>query len=380
MDSAGPPTVHSPGRLHPAGEGVVKALGDWTTATLGEIEKPVLQSARGAAGARSLDVSELGPLDTNGALLLRQVASVLGNGQPLAFVGLRPDQERLFAVIETAIEGHVEPLPEGNPISRVLERVGRTAVEQGKEGIELLSFIGAVTLTILGLIVRPWRIRWKALVTQLEATGLNALPIVGLLNFLIGVVIAYQAANQLSKFGAELLTVDSVGVGVLRELGVLITAIIVAGRSGSAFTAQIGSMRVNQEVDAMQALGLDPLQVLCAPRIIALVIALPLLVFFADVMGVLGGAVAAMFALDITMTQFAKQLQVAVSVDHFWVGMVKAPVMAAVIAAIGCFQGLKVSSNAESVGRRTTQAVVQSVFFVITIDAVFSVFFLIIGV
>jgi phospholipid/cholesterol/gamma-HCH transport system permease protein len=380
MDSALPTKIHSPGRLDPDGGGVVKALGDWTTPSLGEIEKSVLQSARGAAGALSLDVSELGPLDTNGALLLRQAASVLGNGQPVAFAGLRPDQERLLAVIQTAIEGHVEPLPEGNSISRVLERVGRTAVEQGKEGIELLSFIGAVTLTILGLITRPWRIRWKALVTQLEATGLNALPIVGLLNFLIGVVIAYQAANQLSKFGAELLTVDSVGVGVLRELGVLITAIIVAGRSGSAFTAQIGSMRVNQEVDAMQALGLDPLQVLCAPRIIALVIALPLLVFFADVMGILGGAVAAMFALDITMTQFARQLQVAVSVDHFWVGMVKAPVMAAVIAAIGCFQGLKVSSNAESVGRRTTQAVVQSVFFVITIDAVFSVFFLIIGV
>ena len=182
------------------------------------------------------------------------------------------------------------------------------------------------------------------------------------------------------RFGAQLLTVDSVGVGVLRELAVLITAIIIAGRSGSAFTAQIGSMQVNQEIDAMRAIGLNPLEVLCAPRIMALMISLPLLVFYAGVMGILGGAVAAMFALDITMTQFAKQLQVAVSIDHFWVGIVKAPVMAMVIATIGCFQGLKVSSNAESVGRRTTQSVVQGVFFVIAIDAVFSIFFLIIGV
>lgn len=362
------------------GDGVVRAGGDWSTGGLGAVERAVSDALRGAAAATQIDISGIQRLDTNGVMLLQHVAARLSGDAPPDVVGARREHAELIQVVTSAQHPPAPAPTRGGAIGRVLERLGRVAVDQAKEGLELLSFVGQATLSVTGLLVRPWRIRWKALVTQLEATGLNALPIVGLLNFLIGVVVAYQAANQLSKFGAELLTVDSVGVGVLRELGVLITAIIVAGRSGSAFTAQIGSMRVNQEVDAMQALGLDPIEVLCAPRIIALMIALPLLVFYADVMAILGGAVAAMFALDITLTQFAKQLQAAVSVDHFWVGFVKAPVMAAVIAAIGCFQGLKVSSNAESVGRRTTQSVVQAVFFVIAIDAVFSVFFLIIGI
>lgn len=361
------------GRLVSDGTGVAAAVGDWTTPSLGQIERSLDARAR----AERLDISGLERLDTNGVLLLHRVAQALGATD---MVGASAEHARLIEVVREAHARHVPEPPEGTAIGRVLEKLGRVAVQQGREALELLSFLGAATLTVGGLVLRPWRIRWRALVTQIEATGLNALPIVGLLNFLIGVVVAYQAATQLEKFGAQLLTVDSVGVGVLRELGVLITAIIVAGRSGSAFTAQIGSMRVNQEVDAMQALGLDPLAILVAPRIIALAITLPLLVFYADVMGILGGAVAAMFALDITIVQFAKQLQAAVSIDHFWVGMVKAPVMAVIIASIGCFQGLKVSSSAESVGRRTTQSVVQAVFFVIAIDAVFSVFFLIIGV
>jgi len=358
------------------------ASGNWTTPALAGVETAIDRLIRSGARASRIDLSTIDRLDTNGVLELFEAARRLGvdAGAPAAFIGAKPDHARLIEVVERAIAAP-DPEPDrGSAIGRVLERLGRTTVDVASEGLELLSFVGASTVTILRMIAAPWRIRWRSLVTQIEATGLNALPIVGLLNFLIGVVVAYQAANQLEKFGAQLLTVDSVGIGVLRELGVLITAIIVAGRSGSAFTAQIGSMRVNQEVDAMQALGLDPIEILCAPRIMALVLVLPLLTFYADIMGVLGGAVAAMFALDITITQFAKQLQAAVSINHFWVGLVKAPVMAAVIAAIGCFHGLKVSSNAESVGRRTTQSVVQAVFFVIAIDAVFSVFFLIIGV
>lgn len=361
------------------GEGTGHPLGDWTTVPLGVAERSA-QKARKGGALKSLNLSGLTKLDTNGALALLRLAEQAGSDGLIPLDNPKPEHARLLEVVIKA-HGKDKPPPEdGTAIGRVLARLGETAVNQSKEGLELLSFVGAATVTIFGLLIRPWRIRWKPLISQVEATGLNALPIVGLLNFLIGVVIAYQAANQLEKFGAQLLTVDSVGVGVLRELAVLITAIIIAGRSGSAFTAQIGSMRVNQEVDAMQALGLNPLEVLCAPRIIALMISLPLLVFYADVMGILGGAVAAMFALDITLVQFAKQLQAAVSIDHFWVGMVKAPVMAAVIAIIGCFHGLKVSSSAESVGRRTTQSVVQGVFFVIAIDAVFSIFFLLIGV
>lgn len=361
-------------------DGVVKVAGDWSTASLGAVERAVASTERPAMAPTAVDLSGLDRLDTTGVLLLRRVVLDLGAPADVNLVGAKPEHMQLMQVVAGALAPTPPVAEAGSAVGRVLDRLGRTTIDVLSEGIELLSFVGAATLSVGGLVIRPWRIRWRPFITQIEATGLNALPIVGLLNFLIGVVIAYQAANQLEKFGAQLLTVDSVGVGVLRELGVLITAIIVAGRSGSAFTAQIGSMRVNQEVDALQALGLDPLVVLCAPRILALIITLPLLVFFADVMGILGGAVAAMFALDITMTQFAKQLQAAVSVDHFWVGIVKAPVMAAVIAAIGCFHGLKVSSNAESVGRRTTQSVVQGVFFVIAIDAVFSVFFLVIGI
>lgn len=368
------------GRLEARGDGVVAVVGDWSTAALSDVEQNLRSFGRSAGAPSAFDLGGLEKIDVNGVLLLRRAAASLGADENIRLIDARPEHSQLIDVVAEASKAPPFAEPSGTAIGRILDHLGRSAVDALSEGVELLSFIGASTITIISLIVRPWRIRWRALVTQIEATGLDALPIVGLLNFLIGVVIAYQAANQLSKFGAELLTVDSVGVGVLRELGVLITAIIVAGRSGSAFTAQIGSMRVNQEVDAMQALGLNPLEVLCAPRIVALIIVLPLLTFYADVMGILGGAVAAMFALDITLTQFAKQLQAAVSINHFWVGMVKAPVMAAVIAAIGCFHGLKVSSNAESVGRRTTQSVVQAVFFVIAIDAVFSVFFLIIGV
>lgn len=360
-------------------DGTGRVIGDWTTVPLGAVERSA-QKARKSGALKTLDLSGLTRLDTNGALALLRLAEQAGADGLIPLQDPKPEHARLLEVVIKA-HGKDKPVPEdGSAIGRILARLGETTINQAREALELLSFVGAVTLTILGLLIRPWRIRWKPLISQIEATGLNALPIVGLLNFLIGIVIAYQAANQLSKFGAQLLTVDSVGVGVLRELAVLITAIIIAGRSGSAFTAQIGSMQVNQEIDAMRAIGLNPLEVLCAPRIMALMISLPLLVFYAGVMGILGGAVAAMFALDITMTQFAKQLQVAVSIDHFWVGIVKAPVMAMVIATIGCFQGLKVSSNAESVGRRTTQSVVQGVFFVIAIDAVFSIFFLIIGV
>lgn len=358
--------------------GVGSAVGDWSTGRLGVVEKSARRAIKGLV-LTSIDLSGVTKLDTNGALALLRLAERPGKAA-VSIEGANAECQRLLEVVIKAHGADTEEAKSGSAIGRIVANIGEAAVNQSREGLELLSFVGAATATIFGLLLRPWRIRWKPLIAQIEATGLKALPIVGLLNFLIGVVIAYQAANQLEKFGAQLLTVDSVGIGILRELAVLITAIIIAGRSGSAFTAQIGSMRVNQEVDAMQALGLNPLEVLCAPRIVALLITLPLLVFYAGVLGIFGGAVAAMFALDITLIQFAKQLQAAVSIDHFWVGMVKAPVMAVAIAIIGCFHGLKVSSNSESVGRRTTQSVVMGIFFVIVIDAIFSIFFLVIGV
>jgi conserved hypothetical integral membrane protein len=268
-----------------------------------------------------------------------------------------------------------EPKVKPHPIYDMLERTGRTAVQAFREGLDLLSFLGLITITFGRLILNPRRLRVRAVLFHIEQTGLNALPILGLLSFLIGVVLAFQGADQLRRFGAELFVVNLLGISILREIGILMTAIIVAGRSGSAFTAQIGTMKVNQEVDAISTLGLDVVELLVVPRALALMITLPLLAFYADIMGLFGGAVMSYATLDITFGQFIRQLHVAVTLPHFLVGLVKAPVFALVIAMVGCYEGLKVSGSAESVGTLTTKSVVESIFLVIVIDAVFSVLF-----
>jgi phospholipid/cholesterol/gamma-HCH transport system permease protein len=223
-------------------------------------------------------------------------------------------------------------------------------------------------------------LRFAAMVHQVEETGISALPIVGLLAFLIGIVLAYQGADQLKRFGAQIFTINLLGVGVLREIGGLITAIIVAGRSGSAFTAHLGSMRVNQEIDAMQAMGLNTVDTLVLPRIIGLVISLPLLTFYANIMALIGGATMCYFDLGITIPVFLRQLNQAVSVNTLMVGLIKAPVFAFVIALVGCYEGFQVERNAASVGLLTTRSVVESVFLVIVLDAAFSIMFSVLGV
>ncbi len=209
----------------------------------------------------------------------------------------------------------------------------------------------------------------------MEKAGLDAMPIVGLLSFLIGVVMAYQGADQLRRFGAEIYTVNLLGVSILRELGVLLAAIIIAGRSGSAFTAQIGTMQVNQEIDALRTLGLDPVEVLVLPRLFGLVLTLPLLVFYADAMGLLGGGLMTWASLGISTPRFLEQLRSAITEWTLWVGIIKAPFFAAIIAMIGCYEGFNVTGSADSVGRLTTQSVVESIFVVIVADAAFSILF-----
>jgi len=217
-------------------------------------------------------------------------------------------------------------------------------------------------------------------VHQVEETGLTALPIVGLLAFLLGIVITYQGADQLARFGAQIYTIDFLGVGFLRELGGLVTAIIVAGRSGSAFTAQIGSMKVNQELDAMQTIGLNVAEVLVLPRVLGLIIALPLLTFFADVIGVIGGMVMCYFDLGYTIPAFLREFQSAVTMKTLLVGIIKAPVFAFLIALVGCFEGMRVEGSADSVGQLTTRSVVESIFLIIAVDAGFSVLFSVLGI
>lgn len=356
-------------------------VGQWTTQQLARHDPALraldLQGARAAV----VDLSACRALDSAGAWVLdRTLDDLKRRGAEVSLVGGSPAVETLLGTIAGK---HVEmppaPRPD-DPLVAVVLRIGRETVRIGREVADLLSFLGLTVIVLLRSLAMPWRIRAVPLIAHMEQTGLNALPIVGLISFLVGVVLAYQGADQLARFGAQIFTVNLVAVGVLREMGILLTAIIVAGRSGSAFTAQIGTMKVNEEVDAMQTLGLDPMEVLVMPRVFALVLVLPLLTFYADVMGLLGGAVMATLVLDISFFQFVRQLSDAVTLWTFWVGIIKAPLFAFIIGMIGCYEGLQVSRSAESVGRQTTRAVVESIFLVIVLDALLSIFFSFIGI
>lgn len=328
-----------------------------------------------------LDLGRLDALDTVGAVLLLRLSERLTqDGHAVTIDGLRPEHAALFDAVREAGQTPKPVHRRPQPVVDMLIRIGRTTVEAGKEARDLVGFLGLVTVTFGRLLLQPSRLRLTSVMFHIEQTGLNALPILGLLSFLIGVVLAFQGADQLKRFGAELFVVNLLGISVLREIGILMTAIIVAGRSGSAFTAQIGTMKVNQEVDAISTLGLDPVELLVVPRALALMITLPLLAFYADIMGLFGGAVMSYATLDITFGQFIRQLQTAVSLNTFIVGLIKAPVFALVIAIVGCYEGLKVSGSAESVGTLTTKSVVEGIFLVIVIDALFSILFSFIGV
>ena len=354
---------------------LVTALGRWDLKATGGMARELESFALDGGGVR-LDLSRLDAMDTVGAYLLASLADRLAAaGHAVSLAGVRPEHAALFDAVRQAGREPSQPLPKPHPIIDMLERTGRTAVDAMREGLDLLAFLGLVTITFGRVLLNPRRLRGRAVLFHIEQTGLNALPILGLLSFLIGVVLAFQGADQLRRFGAELFVVNLLGVSILREIGILMTAIIVAGRSGSAFTAQIGTMKVNQEVDAISTLGLDVVELLVVPRALALIVSLPLLAFYADIMGLFGGAVMSYATLDIPFGTFIRQLQGAVTLPHFLVGIVKAPVFALVIAMVGCYEGLKVSGSAESVGTLTTKSVVESIFLVIVLDAVFSVLF-----
>ncbi|MEQ8247709.1 MAG: MlaE family lipid ABC transporter permease subunit [Alphaproteobacteria bacterium] len=363
------------------GRQVIAPVGRWAVGGLFAVEKEIRAMAAASAGPTLIDLAKVEVLDTAGAWTIYRTARDLeARGIAVDLVGVNDAQAAMIEAVRAA-ETEVEPdEPTGNSFVNMVEHVGRSAVDIGRETADLLGFFGLILTTAARALTRPHKLRTTSLFYHMEEVGLNAIPIVGLMAFLIGIVLAFQGASQLQRFGAEVFVVNLVAVSVLREIGVLMTAIIVAGRSGSAFTAQIGSMKVNEEVDAMQTLGLDPIEVLVLPRLFALVLTLPLLAFFADIMGLVGGGLMAWIALDISPATFIERLRDAVSMWSFWVGILKAPFFAFMIAMIGCYEGFQVTGSATSVGQRTTRAVVEAIFLVIVIDAAFSIFFQVVGI
>ncbi|MGV6804289.1 MAG: MlaE family lipid ABC transporter permease subunit [Ruegeria sp.] len=328
-----------------------------------------------------VDMSQIEAMDTGGAWMIADLANRFSAaGATVTFEGLAPAHSSL---LDTVSENLPKSVPAEAPHKGLipwLEDLGRGTVGAGRDTVSILGFLGLTLHRLARTLVMPWRLRRAALVSQMEETGFKALPIVALMGFLIGVVLAFQGATQLKQFGAEIFVVELISISVLRELGILLTAIIVAGRSGSAFTASIGSMKVQEEIDAMRTLGLDPIEVLVIPRVVALLIMLPILGFVADMAGLFGGALMSWIDLDVSPGMFITRLKENTSVWHLAVGLIKAPFFALVIGVIACWQAMQVRGSAQSVGQRTTASVVQSIFMVIAIDALFSIFFSEIGV
>lgn len=352
--------------------------GRWTVEEAAALEPRLLKEARGAGGDVVLDAAGIETMDLTGAWLLRSLERRLqDSGRRVEWAGRRPGQLEFIDRTESGIAKESQVLSEPSTgISRGLNELGLFAMLAKENALDFVGFVGAVSAAYGRVFGSLRRLRLASVVRHVHETGLTAVPIVALIAFLISVIIAYIGAQQLRKFGGEIFIVDLVTVSVLRELGVLLTAIIVAGRSGSAFAAELGAMKLNDEVDALRAIGMDPVEVLVLPRIFGLVIALPALTVVADAMGLAGGALLSWYLVDIPFGQYVERVQGSIAATTFWVGIIKAPVFAVLIAMVGTLRGMQVRTSSRELGRLTTMAVVQSIFLVILADAVFAVIFM----
>lgn len=357
----------------------LRIAGDWTLAHYASLKRTCEQLRSQYSPDTAVDLSQLGRLDTAGASLL---AELLGAERLERCTSTLSEANRaLLQTVYRSVQNYCIPVkqPERPVLIQLLSRIGRAVDALWQDTLQVLGFIGLILQTLLLRLFQPQRWRLTPLVAHLEQTGLDAAPIVALLTFLVGAVVAFLGATVLAAFGATIFTVDLVAFSFLREFAVLLTAILMAGRTASAFTAQIGSMKANEEIDAIRTLGLNPIELLVVPRVLALLIALPLLTFVAMICGMVGGAVVCALSLGISPAMFLSLLQTDIGVQHFLVGLAKAPFFAFLIAAIGCLEGFKVSGSAESVGAHTTSAVVQSIFVVIVLDAIAALFFMEMG-
>jgi phospholipid/cholesterol/gamma-HCH transport system permease protein len=361
-------------RIWLADDGALHCQGDWALSHLSSLERQIISLPVQEGSSLVCEAGGIVSMDTGGAWILwRTLKRFEQKGCRVDLRGLSPD---LHALVQTAAKNW----PGTEALSRPahaggFEKIGRFVARYVPLAKAALTFLGESSTNSFSLLLHPSQMRWRMLLQNLQIDGFNALPITGLLTFLMGVVIAYQGSEQLRAFGANIFIVDLVGISLLREIAPLVTAILVAGRSGSAYTAQIGTMRVTEELDALRTLGISPMSLLVLPRALALIIALPLLTVFADVVGVFGGMLIAWNRLGITFTEFLDRFEYAIALRHYLIGVGKTPVFAIIIALVGCHQGFQVSGGVDSVGRQTTVSVVQAIFLVIVSDAFFSILF-----
>ncbi|MBL8551976.1 MAG: MlaE family lipid ABC transporter permease subunit [Hyphomonadaceae bacterium] len=359
---------------------VLALKGDWTLENVSSLDAPLRVLAERIGPGAAVDVAGLGRMDVAGAYLVDRTirgGAAAGNlDAPIALRGAHDAAERLLNVARAS----VQPCPEGPRVEHglmaLVERAGRGMHLFWQEAILNLSFFGQTLAAVARVLVRPDRIRWVSVVNVMELAGLNALPIIMTLNFFVGLVVAFIGARTLQDFGATVFTVELVGVSVFREFACVITAVLLAGRTDSAFTAEIGSMKMRQEIDAMRVMGLDPMEALVAPRVIAMLVMTPLLTFAAVMAGLYGGLAACWSYLDVSPAMFFSRIRENVPAQHFWVGMMKTPAFALVLAVIGCRHGLSVGGDVGSLGKRVTTSVVQAIFVVILLDALFAIWFL----
>lgn len=356
--------------------------GEWTVLSLGRLEKKLTALYRSGESIESIDATGIRHLDTAGALVLHRLRNSLATRNELPpVISENKDYLDILEQIGACAGGKAPGAPRRpGPIVAFVNTLGKTIVSQVRQGRFLLAFFGHFLISCANVARKPRSVRLTSLIYHMEQTGLAAVPIVALLSFLIGLVIAYMGAQLLVQFGANIYVVNMVEISILRELGVLMTAIVVAGRSGSSFTAEIGAMQANEEVDAMRSMGLDPMALLVLPRVTALFIMLPALVFLSDIMAIFGGSIAALSSMDMSLSSFALRFQQTAHLNNFLTGMIKAPFFAAIIGIVGCFKGFQATGSADSVGRLTTESVVESIFLVIVLDALFAIFFMQLGV
>ena len=349
-------------------DGLLRFSGTLTLARLGDLPQRLETLS---LVPKAIDISAVERMDTVGAWLVHRLAR--DTDAPIEGAG---DEAKHLIDQVSQLDKPLQVHPDRRPaFLRVLGEIGEATVQAGRTLLGLVGFLGSSAIAAWQIILHPGRFRGNAMARQFEVVGVQSLGIIGLMSFLIGIVIAQQGAVQLRQFGAEVFTINLIGRLTLRELGVLMTAIMVAGRSGSAFAAQIGSMRLAEEVDAMRTIGVSPMEALVLPRIVATTIMMPLLGFYASVIAMIGGGLLCWVSLEIPPVTYIARLREVVPITDVWIGLIKAPVFGVLIAIAGCFQGMQVEGNAEQVGLRTTAAVVQSIFLVIVLDAVFAIFF-----